>query len=715
MRANPKGMLLPLCLCSLLCLADTAWQDKAAAVRLRAAPAARWAHTLRIDVPIEFQNEAKAAKALLSDGTALAASPILCADRMVGVEVMVTRLRGKIAKQPTPVEVYLLPKAATPPAAKTASKRPVLLRRMSQRLTTRPFTPQEMVRMAGPRRQRTYYAYGMAGMGVVPSQDSWKQPRKRLTAVLHWSTDLLCRKKELRAFGANSDQVAWFIMVDGAPVSHWRGGTRREKGGRMSEALPLEPGLHRLDFFVVQRHGETLPSFLTALSGTPPAALSGELLHGIRRSPVLQVELQQGGSTGTLRVTKAHAFSVRGTGRILNALQLASGTPSAPIAIGGTPLPEDRWILFSGRVRPAITMPLQKEKKTIGTATLPEQHLWLAAPQMGAELQLQTLTPVISASGTLSGRVVVELPSALPVETRKRAKLRWRLLDTKGTVLAHTLLDIPQQTHPLVPLSIPLLSRAHSLELDCLLDGLPLNSPLAILLVRPSDKTVLDLQARGKGLYVDGQRAVAVCAPRRPPPPRPGGSPRMRLAILDDFWAVRAGPEATLLPESWLGHTLGHAVIRIDTEASATQGAAPTLHKIQGLQKIIQQKPTTALLAVGGIDLRTGKKPKLLCRELMFLAQALSANGVRPIFMALPTLPGVSADTTRLAALLTKELALSLQMPVIDAFSNERMNGFGGRAFRQAFRAKGGTIWLDTPNDRGRLWLCELVKEQTTR
>jgi len=58
-----------------------------------------------------------------------------------------------------------------------------------------------------------------------------------------------------------------------------------------------------------------------------------------------------------------------------------------------------------------------------------------------------------------------------------------------------------------------------------------------------------------------------------------------------------------------------------------------------------------------------------LCLHLLFLAQATQAAGAVPVLMTLPPVPGIPRSDLRKAALLTMELAYSLGLPVIDAYS----------------------------------------------
>ena len=69
-----------------------------------------------------------------------------------------------------------------------------------------------------------------------------------------------------------------------------------------------------------------------------------------------------------------------------------------------------------------------------------------------------------------------------------------------------------------------------------------------------------------------------------------------------------------------------------------------------------------------------------------------------------------SPEATREAALLVKELGMRLGVPVVDAFSAERLDHFDG-PFSAYFATADGAVTLTTPNDAGRRLLADLVRQ----
>ena len=124
------------------------------------------------------------------------------------------------------------------------------------------------------------------------------------------------------------------------------------------------------------------------------------------------------------------------------------------------------------------------------------------------------------------------------------------------------------------------------------------------------------------------------------------------------------------------------------------------LAAISALPQLIASRPDFALLSVGAAPLRAGQTPAEWCQTLLFLAQACQAAGIDPILVALPELPGLPSGIGRNAALLTKELGLSLGVAVADLYSHQRLNQVDSATWYQH-----AGIDLPTPQDTARQWL----------
>jgi hypothetical protein len=320
---------------------------------------------------------------------------------------------------------------------------------------------------------------------------------------------------------------------------------------------------------------------------------------------------------------------------------------------------------------------------------------------------------VLSSSESFPATVCLETLEHLPEDTAKRLQIRWDLLDVKGKSLRSG--NLPCQTdreRATTSFDIPIVAEARRVEMQILLDGLEVAERMSFRILRPADSP-LGLRAVGRSLFIGHERAVLVCDPLAPlPKPAPSGRKGApHLVILDDFWATSSGPEATMRPESTLAKSLPYAVFRLAAREDQAVGADAPLRKFCLLPALVERRADATLLAVGWEDLKAGADGKDLCRQLLFMAQSVQAHGIQPSLMTLPTLPDTSTPALREAALLVKELALRLEIPVVDAYSAERLGAFEDGPFSRYFAAAQGAVTLTTPNDTGRQRLCDLVRQ----
>ena len=228
------------------------WQVPEADVRLRVLSSSHWTHQIRVDLPLTMRASTKSVRAVLVDKRELPAQLVMLGDVPVAVEVSVPRLPSKTTADTktdsaAPIEVYLLG-TAPKEGAKTAMQRtPAQLHRSVQsirRLTTRPFTSPEAMRLIGAapksrsksastkKRPRTYFywTWGAAGVGEIYNRAKWTDPGEKRIATIHWVSDLKSEAPHAVAFGTKQQHVAWFVYVDGKPVADWRTGNLEASG-----------------------------------------------------------------------------------------------------------------------------------------------------------------------------------------------------------------------------------------------------------------------------------------------------------------------------------------------------------------------------------------------------------------------------------------------------------------------------------------------------
>lgn len=733
MRAAKRAAILVLLMAGALWAAP-AWQVPEADLRLRVLSSLSRAHQVRVDLPESLRDEVRGVRVMLPGQREVPADLVFLGGRPVAVELAVPRLpasssAASAGESAAPLEVYLL-KAPAPAGTATAlaQRAPAVMHRAvrpTQQLTTRPFTAAEAIRLLGDApthsarastlrpRSRTYFywAYDAPKLGQVPDPARTGDPGENRVGVLHWATDLRIEGTRAVAFGANQEHVAWFLYVDGKPVADWRTSQTEASGARLGAVVELAAGFHLLECVVVQQNGEPLPDVLWRDRGSKsPEPIPAELQNTVRLPNTVLVERKDGPTGG---------FSLKDVGQRLRArtedqffeLQLEAvkngdqDLPAASLLVNGAAV-QDAWV--RAPVVPPIRVPFGD-----GSLEFPARNTWLAPSSFEVDVRLTEGPAVLSADQPYPATVRLERLDELSAEVAQQLRIQWVLLDGNGATLRTG--EVPCRAERVgaeTTFDLPLVAGTHTAELRVTLAGLEVARRRCFRVLRPEDSLV-GLQAIGRSLFLNRERAVLVCAPLAAlpalPPSGRGGTPH--LVILDDFWATVCGPEAMLRPEAILGQQGQFAVFRLAAERDQADGAAGELRKFDLLPPLLDQRADVTLLALGWEDLQAGASARELCRHLLFMAQAAQAHGVRPCLLALPTLPNTSPQATREAALLVKELGVRLNVPVVDAFSAERLGHFAGQPFSQYFAAAQGTVTLTTPNDIGRQRLADLVRQ----
>ncbi len=711
-------------------LDEPIWRRQDADIRLCVAPASRRPHLLRIDLPRSCRTGVKGVCAFL-DGRPVPASPVSFHGGIVGVECLLPwhRLSVSTGARPAddatrmPLEVYLLGVPEVPVPCPPEQRTPIQLERTIKRLTTRPFSPQEFVRLTTTLTRRLA-SVDLAEFVSSFSRSYWNEPAERTTAVLHWATDLrLQRESDLR-FGADQSHVAWFLWIDGECVADWRSGEALLERGTMGDQRHFEPGFHRVDFFAVQRVGEPVPLPLMQESGRPPIVLPQQDLFPVRRPAAMLVSRRNAVLNVGIAVRDLQRFVARDTGaevllvdsagmwrhlfdrKIITQRLHAEGRMSSDTGVSA--------LAVTGSVLPKLQLTVTDELGYEARAVLPSRTVWVPPVLMAPVIRVGGLPSVLAAEQALTFSVSIEL--AEDVRTRVGAALHVTCcqLDAGGQTVAEQVLEGAATGGASHPVRVALHSRAVAIRVACAVEGAAVALPRQIRIVRPGSVQA-DIVPRGGGLFVGREPAVLVCDPlvplTRERPERPDQGVKA-LVLVDDFWAGSSGPDAALLPEDWLGASPFPLARRFAICASDAMCAAPELRKFGALHAALSAEARGVVWSVGFSDLAAGRDALDVCLHLLFLAQATSARGAVPVLFALPDLPGVARSETRRVALHTKELAWRLGVPVIDAFSRARQEEEAGKPFADFFQSLDGRASLLTPNDEGRAWLCQVFQEE---
>lgn len=697
--------------------AATAWALAAAPIRLRVSVNSRRHPQLFVPVPSALPPELRFVSAFMDDGTELPASPVISGDRLAGVALYCRGSnRQAVPAEDTPspnVSIYLLDQAradAMPFFGDNA--RPVALERSIRPLTTRAFTAKEMLRLFNqPTKRRQYFVTAVPALGAIPDRDAWQQPpeQQRLAnAMLRWEARIVIDQDRAIAFGADQSHTAWVVLVNGQPVADWTSDTKRPTGGAFGAPVTLKAGLHTLLLFAVQRQGETIPRCLMRDAdddkgpGAPPAPLI----------PAAQPDYW-GIEFAADPARNAHA--VLAPSELCHFLQTDQRIaqyqlepPAKDQAFQLQWLAEDGSEIIPAAHRLSCRADFVPGLRIISkdqALTLPGYHHWQPGMLLDGRLAFAELPPVIAQHAALPIAANLSWPEDFPEELRAQARILCEQLSAHGTVLRQDALPFAGGTS--VQASIALQADCHSLQLRCTLAQADIFPAQPLRIIRPRD-AVLPLQAEGQALYThQGTRAVLVCDALPPPgsgtlPQRQWPAQPLRLALFDDLIASTSSFGADELPEQHLGALLkGPGPLSVSRVNVATiTGAAPELAALSALPQLIATRPDFALLAVGATPLSKGQAPAAWCQSLLFIAQACQATGIEPILVALPQRPGVTPATCRSAALLTKELGLSLGIAVTDLYSRQRLNNISTDNWYRH-----GELALPTPNDQARQWL----------
>jgi len=703
-----------------------AWKHAEAAARLRICVSSAYAHQVRVDLPEALAATVKGVAAYAPDGSPVPASPLALGDRTPAVWLALGRVSQAAVSPgddgiPLPIEVYLFTEATIPAPLADAQRRPARMIRTVRALTTRPFRADEALLLLGSMTGsgRPLYAFDTGGIGDTLESAHGEALSERRSAVMFWTSSLALAKPMRAAFGASSVQAAWFLSVDGRPVADWRSVTAEGTDAFWGTAIDLTTGFHSVEYLVIQRHGEAMPQSLWKPDGQQPEALRG---HCPTTHPEA-VEVQLGPTVPALgvRLAKVSRSLFQDTG-----VDLLCFTP---MAADGKALSEDPLLSLDGQpfraadgggsalaAAPHLPRVDLRQAGNAGTPTevcLPTRTVWVPPTRVAGTCRLLGVPPVVAATEGLPLHAELAFGDD-EVDPRlvKQLKVLARQVDRTGKSLAEDVLGTGAGRFSA---SIALADGAARVLVEVRAGKAVLLPPLPIRVLRSGDD-LHGLEAMGQGLYQAGEHVVLACRPMESlTPARERASPSgwRRLGVLDDLCTPVDAPGASLVPERTIGQTWPEPplVFRETVPDSDQTGALPSVVRFPALVRLLEMRPDAVLLLVGAPDLRHGRSVREISRDLLFLAQAVSAAGAVPIVVALPALPGVPAAESRQAALLFKELAWRLAVPAVDGHSGERLRVLAGGTFADTFATAEGHVALAGPNDHGREWLYGLMDQ----
>ena len=255
-----------------------------------------------------------------------------------------------------------------------------------------------------------------------------------------------------------------------------------------------------------------------------------------------------------------------------------------------------------------------------------------------------------------------------------------------------------------IPFSLkPIPPKAYYVQFRVIYGSKDVLPPARLYLIRPHDAKGNNVQATGNALS-SGSRATLVCNALSATKAKKALSSVQTIAVLDAFSGASNAPKGTIKLEEALKARLPQTEFRQLAPVEAAEGTTTTATFLEKLYELLQWSPGKALLVNGLACLQEQEEPLFNATLLLFMVQACMEQDVEPILVCLPPLPGLSKETARLNALYTKEIAVTMGIPVIDLYSRQIANPVDMEAW---FQTKG--LASAVPGDDAINWLADQI------
>jgi hypothetical protein len=580
---------------------------------------------------------------------------------------------------------------------------PVLLQRSTERLTTTAFSEDETRRFFEQvfHRRLVKTSGGVSSFAEVSGE--LERPaltgKNRLSALLHWESDLVCQESGSYEFFSTQADSAWALFLNGRYCGGWQD---------MPAKAQLPPGIHRLQFLAVQKNGAVVPGL---------KALKKEA-DSFQEQPL---QLQRPQETSFARLDAAPAalrqyilsWQLKGryhflaTDRYLDWYQkndeseLAEGLCLYRTIDGQRlALPAKGELYVDGREGMSL------EWQAAGqTEVFPALPCWPLALPVHIRISLGEAPLILSASEPISARIHQTWPTRLPEGLKDAFQLRCRQYDQEGALLSDELISRGYQE--VLDCSIKTNAAAQLLNWQAEIGGIPAAESVEMRIVRPGSFPE-HIELRGNHLLVSGRRAVLQCDPLRKR--IDGGklgrqTPELSIKLYyfdyglgDTHRAGKGGHSHSRLFRKLRGYSAGRVLL------PETAGSEPELKSVAAFAQLLNMRPEMALLNLGEQELKAGRTALQWCRQMLFFAQTCLAAGIEPVLLAYPEMPGIDQAVSRQSALLIKELGLTLGITTVDLYSQRILEQVDTQAwFVDAFAEHQARSW------QGRSWQMEKV------
>ncbi|MBQ9367978.1 MAG: hypothetical protein IJT83_09375 [Victivallales bacterium] len=685
---------------TLTTLLQGAWLVPEADVKL-SAEMPLWGRQFLVPVPKGI--ECASCLAFDGQGTPLPASVV----PNVGIRLDLTALTKK--HRTGRMELYLC-KGKHPKEVPNTSPNKVKVTLVKRPVTTRAFTAQEIERYFGSLKTTAatdIRAAFVSKMGELSQGDYWKfGDNPHACHAIQWETVLHFDEATSFSFGTKQPNTAWAILANGMPMADWTSAEQRDGAfmGKVWNDMPK--GTYTIQLLSLLRRDEAPPEALILRNGKPEP-ITGDAAPNYLPGFTLETKDKPEetasffyNAVGATHFTATDETVCQATVKAKNAVFI--DLEGKELKLNGDTLLHDAWF------RPGVRLGGKWEISAVERFH-PAQPLFLRARISKSPLVIPHNAPLecmlkIDApetAGALLAQATLVTEFCLPHNT---------VVEVNGTTGFQDSIEIlSRQEEPLagrrtIPFSLKAIPpKAYYAQFRVIYGTKDVLTPARLYLIRPHDAEGNNVQPIGNALS-SGSRATLVCNPfsatkaKKPLPAVP------TIAVLDAFSGASNAPKGILKLEDALKTRLQQTEFRHLAPIEAEEGATTTATLLAHLYELLQWSPGKALLVNGLACLLEQEEPLFNATLLLFMVQACLEQGVEPILVCLPPLPGLSVETARLNALYTKEIAVALGLSVIDLYSRQLASPVDVEAW---YSAKG--IASAVPSDNAINWLADQI------
>lgn len=550
-----------------------------------------------------------------------------------------------------------------------SSENPVLLRRTVAQLTTVPFTEGEFRRLfeyffsrnAG----KTSYVNNFAIIDSAIEVPALEKQNRR-SALYFWDADLIISEAADYSFNISDNSLPWALFLNGQYVDGWFEPAE-------NKILSLPTGTQRLQLVVIQKYDSKIPTL--NFSKKTDDKFAPEKLQLAPVSNFVFAENSEEAKkwaeiTKNWRLLESwhflavdkylNIFSQKDAKAKLDKLYYLHDNENYELAT------ETNNLLLPGRTK--LNFSTSQATEMIFTSNA---HWSLARP-CNIKINLLPKQLILSAQDKLTLKVRQFVDRKLP----KRLQENWNLLcfqvDKNGKLLEKV--TVSKEFSELSDLEISLNEQCHTIKFQVYFANVAASN-LAELHIVQAEQFNQQISFRGNQLLYQDSPAVLKCKALTDTinkPEKKQVTNGKKIYYFDEGLGGFRESKATRSHKTKTEQKDTKKIARNKfgrVLIPGTVGADVQLQSVKALHKMLTMKPDSAILNLGRYELQSDIHPLLYCKQMLFFAQACQANDIEPIFVTMPELPDIDSALARESALLLKEMAIKLNIKVIDLYS----------------------------------------------